>query len=333
MPYFKKYKVVILAFDGALASAITGAMDIFSFVGISWQRFNNTPLEPRFEVSIASLHQQPVRCTNQLLLQPQQDIAQVNGIDILLIPTIGGDIDKVLENNRQLLPYIQKIANQGSDIASNCSGTFLLASAGLLDNRKATTHWGYADKFRAMFPQVNLKERDLITQSEQFFCAGGGVAFNDLCLLLIERYCGRDIANQMAKAHVINRQSGFQSTYANLHSFKQHKNDAVIKVQEFIEQHYQDKLNIRELAKMINVTERTLNRSFQKHVGMTPSRYIQSVRLENAKRLLEQGINNTRQLASLVGYEDPASFGRLFKQQSGFTPVEYRSTFQRNFIN
>ncbi|MFC4699237.1 GlxA family transcriptional regulator [Glaciecola siphonariae] len=331
MPYFKKYKVTIVGFDGALASAITGAMDIFSFAGVSWQRFNHLPPEPRFTVSLASLNQRPVECINRLTLNAHQAIEDINSTDILLIPTIGGSIHKVLEQNQALLPHLVRISQSGCDVLGNCSGAFLLAKAGLLNDRTATTHWGYASLFANMFSDVNLDIKQMITQSDNVYCAGGGVAFHNLCLLLIERYCGREVANQVAKAHVIDTHRTNQSAFTNIRQLKQHQQPQIVKVQEFIEDNYQLPLKVSELAKMVHVTSRTLNRQFQQWVNMRPIEYIQTIRVEQAKRLLEGGHKHIQSLALEVGYEDAASFAKLFKKTTGYTPAQYKIKFHRDF--
>jgi transcriptional regulator GlxA family with amidase domain len=331
MPYFKKYKVTIVGFDGALASAITGALDMFSFAGVSWQRFNQQPPEQRFSVSIASYQQRSFECTNRLQLQANEALEDVSSTDILLIPTIGGSVEKTLQDNLMLIPHLVRLSQSGCDIASNCSGAFLLAKAGLLDGRVATTHWGYADLFGKMFPEVELRINQLITHSDNVYCAGGGMAFHNLCLMLIERYCGRDTANQVAKAHVIDVHRNHQSAYANLRLLKQHQQPQIIKIQEYIEDNYRDSLQVNELARMANTTARTLNRQFQQSVNMKPIQYIQSVRVEQAKRILESRQIPIQQLANEVGYEDSASFAKLFKKQTGLTPVQYRTKFHRDF--
>jgi transcriptional regulator GlxA family with amidase domain len=331
MPYYKQYKVAIVGFDGALASAITGALDMFSFAGVSWQRFNQQPPSQRFAVSIVSLQQRSFECTNRLVLNANEAIEDLEQTDLLLIPTIGGSVEKTLEDNLALLPHLVRLSQKGCDIASNCSGAFLLASAGLLDNHIATTHWGYAKLFAKMFPNVDLRINQLITQSDKVYCAGGGMAFHNLCLMLIERYCGRETANQVAKAHVIDVHRNHQSDYTNLRLLKQHQQPQIIKVQEYIEDHFSDALNVTELAKLVNVTTRTLNRQFQQWVDMKPIEYIQSVRVEQAKRLLENRQITIQQLANQVGYEDTASFAKLFKKHAGLTPAQYRIKFHRDF--
>ena len=337
MPYFKPFKVIIVGFDGVLGSALTGALDLFSFTGVSWQRFLNEEVEPRFNVQIASLGGVDIRCSNRLIMQAHGDIQEVTECDLLLIPTIGDSIDKVLSQNSALIPHIKRLANTKADIASNCSGAFFLAKAGLLDGKIATTHWGYANKFKADFPLVDLQENQFVThsknqskeQSGNIFCAAGGSAFYDLGLLLIERYCGREISTQVAKTQIIDSKRGNQNSYTNVTLHKPHADQLVQQVQEFIEENFKQPIQVSGLAAMVNITPRTLNRRFQSCVAMRPIEYIQAVRIEQAKRLLELGDVTIKSLAEQVGYDDISSFTRLFKRATELTPKEYQDKFSR----
>jgi transcriptional regulator GlxA family with amidase domain len=265
------------------------------------------------------------------------DIQEVTECDLLLIPTIGDSIDKVLSQNSDLIPHLQRLTNTKADIASNCSGAFFLAKAGLLDGKVATTHWGYASKFKADFPLVDLQENQFVTQSKSqskeqsgnIFCAAGGSAFYDLGLLLIERYCGREISTQVAKTQIIDSKRGNQNSYTNVTLHKPHSDQLVKQVQEFIEENFKQSIQVSGLAAMVNITPRTLNRRFQSCVAMRPIEYIQAVRIEQAKRLLELGDVTIKSLAEQVGYDDISSFTRLFKRATELTPKEYQDKFSR----
>ncbi|MGP9548023.1 GlxA family transcriptional regulator [Psychrobacter sp. AOP7-D1-21] len=337
MPYFKPFKMIILGFDGVLGSVLSGALDLFSFTGVSWQRFSNESVEPRFNVQIASLGGGDIRCSNRLIMQAHCDIRDVTECDLLLVPTIGDSIDKVLKQNSELLLHLVRLANTKADIASNCSGAFFLAKAGLLDHKIATTHWGYANKFKADFPLVDLQENQFVThsrseftnQSGNIFCAAGGSAFYDLGLLLIERYCGREISTQVAKTQIIDSKRGSQNSYTNVTLHKPHSDHVIKQVQEYIEENFQHSLQVSRLAAMVNITPRTLNSRFQSCVAMRPIEYIQAVRIEQAKRLLELGDVSIKSLADQVGYDDISSFTRLFKRATELTPKEYQDKFSR----
>ena len=325
----KPLEVVILGFDGALSSVLTGALDLFSFTGVSWQRFSDLEVQPKFKVKIASVGGVDIKCSNRLILQAHCDINDIQECDLLLIPTIGDSMDKVLKRNSDLIPHLIRLADTNADIASNCSGAFFLAEAGLLDNKIATTHWGYANKFKTDYPLVELQENQFVTQSGNIFCAAGGSAFYDLALLLIERYCGREMSTQVAKTQIIDSKRGSQNSYTNVTLHKPHSDVLVKQVQEFIENNFEQSIQVSDLATMVNVTSRTLNRRFQSCVAMRPIEYIQAVRIEQAKRLLESGKVSIKSLAYQVGYNDISSFTRLFKRATELTPKEYQDKFSR----
>ena len=137
MPYFKPFKMIILGFDGVLGSVLSGALDLFSFTGVSWQRFSNESVEPRFNVQIASLGGGDIRCSNRLIMQAHCDIQDVTECDLLLVPTIGDSIDKVLTQNSELLPHLVRLANTNADIASNCSGAFFFGKGGIVGSQSS----------------------------------------------------------------------------------------------------------------------------------------------------------------------------------------------------
>lgn len=284
-------------------------------------------------MQIASLGGVDIRCSNRLIMKAHCDIQEVLACDLLLIPTIGDSIDKVLSQNSNLLSHLTRLAQTNADIASNCSGAFFLAKAGLLDHKVATTHWGYASKFKEDFPLVDLQDNQFVThatsESGNIFCAAGGSAFYDLGLLLIERYCGREISTQVAKTQIIDSKRGNQNSYTHVTLHKPHSDQLVKKVQVHIEENFRQALQVSNLAAMVNITTRTLNRRFQSSIGMRPIEYIQAVRIEQAKRLLESGDVSIKSLAHQVGYDDISSFTRLFKRATGLTPKEYQDKFSR----
>tara|TARA_R110000744_G_scaffold80307_8_gene157677 strand:- start:12230 stop:13204 length:975 start_codon:yes stop_codon:yes gene_type:complete len=323
------YKVTILGFDQAYASAITGVLDIFGLAGITWQRMQGLPIKPLFDVQIASLNQRHVKCINQLELNAHVSIESVDKTDLLLIPTIGGDPIEVLKNNVELLAHIRKHYSLGADIASNCSGAFFLAQAGILDKRMATTHWGYADLFRQLYPNVNLHIDRMITEQDNIFCSGGGMAWFDLALLLIERYAGHDIATTTAKAHVIDLSRGDQSAYASLRTKKYHQDVEILAVQHWLEEHFAQKVVVDTLCEKVNLTSRTFVRRFKRATEQSPLAYLQGVRVEAAKKHLEASTHSVERIVNLVGYDDLSSFTRLFKKHTGLSPSQYGKKFRR----
>ncbi|MEE4246074.1 MAG: helix-turn-helix domain-containing protein [Kangiellaceae bacterium] len=327
------FKVTILGFKHAYASAITGAIDLFSLAGVTWQRMHGSQPIKQFNVELATVGGEAIQCINRIELSGQVDIAEVKHTDLLLVPTIGGPLDEVLAENQSLIEHISRLHNTGSDIASNCSGAFFLAEAGILDHRPATTHWGYAEIFKQRYPAVKLQAEQLITQSDNIYCAGGGMAWFDLALLLIERYCGHEVASQTAKSHVIDLARDQQVAYANVAAKRQHQDHEVREIQTWIDQNFCSRVTISELARRFNLSQRTMIRRFKAATGFSPLNYLQNTRLENAKKFLENESWPLQLIVSKVGYDDISSFSRLFQRRAGLTPIQYRKKFQRRRIS
>jgi len=320
-------QVAIIGFDQALATAITGIMDLFRMAGVTWARIHEQQPKPHFEVMLATPGGRPCRCVNGLTLQAHCSWENLGSPDVVMLPTIGGEIDRTLAENQELRFLLQHWHHAGVDIASNCTGAFLLADAGLLDHRDATTHWGYCDLFRQRYTRVNLRPHQLITANDTIFCAGGGMAWFDLGLFLVERYCGVEVARTLAKAFVLDMGRQNQAAYASVHARRYHQDQTILAVQQWLDQNLATPIRLDELAERFNLSPRTFKRRFRAATGETPLNYLQSLRVEYAKKLLETPQLRLAQVTEQVGYDDVSSFSRLFRSRTGMTPGTYRSRF------
>ncbi|QEY59054.1 GlxA family transcriptional regulator [Pseudomonas sp. C27(2019)] len=321
--------IVILGFDSALASAITGVMDLFALAGVTWNRVQGETVGRHFNVRLASPCGEPIRCINGIQIAAQLSYAQIEQVDAIIVPTIGGPIDEVLAQNPELLALLQHANREGWTIAGNCTGNFLLAEAGILNGRRATTHWGFKERFAQRYPAVKLTADQLITRDAHIYCAGGGLAWFDLGLHMIERYVGFEVALQTAKAFVIDYRRDSQLSYSLMRLAKPHKDELVKQVQAWLQEHYAQEFTLDALAERFNVSKRTLIRRFNGALGSPPNAYLQSLRIEAAQKLLEESELTVDRVMSQVGYEDTSSFRRLFRSKTGITPSEYRRRFSR----
>lgn len=323
-------KVCILGFEYAFATSITGVIDLLSTAGTAWNFFQGKQLSPKFEVRLATLDGNPVRCLNNLTLNAHCRFDEIGEVDVLMVPSIGGEIEKALERNPEILAIIQKYAQTKTQITGNCTGSFFLAEAGLLDGRKATTHWAQAERFRQRYPKVNLVPEQLITTDGQVFCSGGGSAWLDLALYLIELYIDHETAIESAKAMVMDsgrRQS--QLNYFSVHRNKYHKDETVKAVQEWVDQNYAKDFSLAWLADQYAMSPRTLIRRFKAATGESPLAYLQAVRIDVAKKYLESSTQTIAEITQNVGYEDVSSFSKMFKRKVGLSPREYRARFSK----
>jgi len=323
------HHVTVLGFDFAFSSAITGISDLLSTAGVTWNYIHGEQMKQKFKVEIATLDGSPVRCANSIEIKAHKALSEIEKTDLLLIPTIGGSISQTLKNNQAILPWITQQHALGADIASNCTGAFLLAESGLLNNKRATTHWGFIEEFQHRFPHVDLQPNELITTDGSLFCSGGGMAWFDMALFLIERYCGYDVAMASSKAYVIDIGRGSQSAYSSIPGKRYHQDESILLVQEWLDTHYHEAIDIDLLAQLANMTERTLKRRFKKATDDSPINYLQRLRIEAAKKQLESGRDSVESITHNIGYEDVSSFIRLFKKHTGLSPSVYRARFTR----
>lgn len=321
--------VTVLGFDYAFASAMTGVSDLLSTVGVTWNYIHGNALASEFKVEVATIDGQPVRCANNIQIEAHKAVNDIKHTDLLLIPTIAGDIEQTLQRNKTLLPWIIKQAEQGADIASNCTGAFLLAETGLLNNRMATTHWGFVDEFRGRYPDVDLRPERLITADGTFFCSGGGMAWLDMGLFLIERYCGYDVAMASAKSNVVDLSKSSRATYSSIPGKRYHQDSAILNLQDWLDLNFKRDISIAQIAEQAAMTERTLIRRFKQATGDSLVHYIQCLRVDAAKKLLRGEHMTIEAITQQVGYQDVSSFIRLFKKHTGLSPSVHRARFSR----
>lgn len=332
--------VSIIGFDGALASAITGVIDLFRLAGVTWARIHGEQPVPHFTTRLLTRNGDPCRCINGITLLSdgrweELNRESANNTDLVIVPTIGAPIDQVLASNSDLIDWLSQFNNLNNNlagrvrVASNCTGAFLLAEAGLLDGREATTHWGFSTAFRQRYPQVDLHPEKLVTVDGHIACAGGGMAWWDLGVHLVERHAGAQIARELAKAFVIDAGRNSQAPYSALQTKRYHSDPVILKLQSWLEEHYGEAVNLQSLAALSGLTTRSLIRRFKQATGDTPTSYLQAIRIEAAREHLENSRWSVEDVTRLVGYEDVSSFSRLFRKQTGLAPGTYRSRFGR----
>lgn len=326
-------QVSILGFDYAFATSIVGVIDLLSTAGTAWNYFQGKSLAPKFRVQLATPDGNAIRCLNNLVLQADCRFDQIGQPDVVLVPSIGGDVDKALARNRDLVALLQHYYERGTQIVSNCTGAFFLAEAGLLDGRKATTHWAHAERFRKRYPQVHLVPEQLITTDGRIFCSGGGTAWFDMGLYLIELYIDHETAIESAKAMVLDAGRASQLTYFASNQNKYHNDDAIRSIQEWIDEHHAEDFSLAWLAEEKAMSPRTLIRRFKSATGESPLAYLQTVRIEMAKRLLETSKQTIAEITQNIGYEDVSSFSKMFKRKVGLSPREYRGRFSKHIVD
>ncbi|HQM44271.1 MAG TPA: helix-turn-helix domain-containing protein [Smithellaceae bacterium] len=320
-------KVTILALRGAQASSITGPMDAFLFAGVLWNIACGEQASPCFEVIVASPDGKGVKCANRLYIKPHCAIHEVTGTDLIIISAITGDVRRVIERNGEVLDWLKQQYRSGVQIASICTGAFLLAETGLLDGKTATTHWGFIDLFRSRYPLVHLRPEAMLTDEGDLYCSGGSNSFNDLSFYLIEKLSSREVAVQCAKAMIQDFGRSTQAPYAAVQFPKSHHEQDILAIQRWIEENYREGITISMLAERYAMSHRTLERRFKQATGSSPLVYLQKVRINAAKALLEKPYTTFEEVTYHVGYEDISSFRKIFQRHTGLRPKEYQRLF------
>lgn len=320
--------VTVVLLDDGYASTAVMPIEIFHSAGALWREIKGQQPEPRFRVTTASLDGGAVRSPYAgLRMSPQCAIADVTRTDIVVVPTSGLAMDEKLIENSALLPWLTNHYAHGAYIAGVCMGAGYLAEAGLLDGKQATTHWAIAGDFAKRYPKVDWRADMFVTEDSRLLCSGGLTAAADVSLYLVEKLCGHEVAVQTAKALLLNMPRASQSGYSMLPLSPPHNDDAVRGVEHVLQTKFRDTVSIDSLAEAAGMSPRTFLRRFKAATGRLPGAYLQAVRIETAKAMLERDRTAVQSVACAVGYDDVSFFRSLFKRATGMTPAEYRSHF------
>jgi len=322
-------RISILVTKGAILGNIEGPRQVFTEVN---QFFTSMDQPPLFDVHLVGLKNESL-LNDGLYTIATEPINSVDKTDLIIVPAMYGNLPKAVEDNKEFIPWIVEQYKKGSEVASLCLGAFLLASTGLLKGRKCSTHWLAAQVFRQMFPDVELVEDKIITDEMGIYSSGGAYSSLNLVLYLVEKYAGREAAIFCSKAFQIDIARNSQSPFMIFKGQKDHEDEPVRKAQEFIENNFRNKITVDELASMLALSRRNLERRFKKATSNTVSEYIQRVKIEAAKLSLESSMENVNEVMYNVGYQDPKAFRGIFKKITGLSPVQYRNKYNRTFVN
>jgi transcriptional regulator GlxA family with amidase domain len=319
--------ISILVPKGDVAlSCIEGSFTVFNKVNDFLKLAGKPPL---FKVQLVGLTREPEEYQRLFQVQPDLTIDQVKKTDLIIIPAVNGDMDKVIAMNADFIPWMVKQHHRGAELASLCVGSFILASTGLLKGKKCSTHWQAVDHFKRMFPDVNLVSEKIITDEQGIYSSGGANSFLNLILYLVEKYAGRDMAVYASKVFEIEIDRLTQSPFIIFGGQKDHDDEPILKAQEFIENNFQDRISVEQLASMLAISRRNLERRFKKATSNTALEYMQRVKIEAAKLSLESSRENVNEVMYKVGYTDTKAFRNTFKRITGLSPVEYRNKYYR----
>lgn len=307
-------------------SCIVGAYHIFTEANNYYQRQNKTPV---FTIELAGVSAQADFVNGLLSVMPQKDIASLQHTDLVIIPAIRSGFSKPDSGNQVLINWIRDRYKTGAELASMCTGAYLLAATGLLDHRNCSLHWNAVDHFRTLYPKVVLQAEQLITDEQGIYTNGGGYSFLNLVLYLVEKFYDRQTAIYCSKVFQIEIDRHTQSNFVIFNGQKMHGDELIRQAQEYIEQHFRDKISFEDLSRKFAVGRRNFDRRFIKATGNTPVAYWQRVKIESAKKLLETSRKTVNEVMYEVGYADIKAFREVFRKISGLSPTAYKGRYNK----
>ncbi|MEN5193652.1 GlxA family transcriptional regulator [Sphingobacterium faecium] len=285
--------------------------------------------KPIFHIEYVGLHEYVHANSGEYTIKTNRLLSEVIKTDLLIIPPTFGDIDEGIRANADAIPYFKTLHQAGAAVASLCVGAFLLAETGLLKGKKCSTHWAYVNEFREKYPDIEIEDGTIITAHDRIYSSGGANSLWNLILYLVEKYSDRETAIMVSKYFALDIGRNSQSQFSMFKGQRNHNFTDIQKVQDFIEEHYHDKITVEDLANLINVGRRTFERRFKDATSNTPIEYIQRVRIEAAKKYFEASRKNVSEVMFQVGYTDTKAFRDIFKKITGLSPIEYRNNFAK----
>jgi transcriptional regulator GlxA family with amidase domain len=322
--------VTLLFLDGTSSSTAIGPLEVFINAGRMWNILNGKEPRPSFRVTTASVDGRAVSCDGPLQLTPVAALNSIRQTDLIFVPSTGLSLDDVVERNAAVVPWLQRWQKRGVPIASVCSGVGLVAATGMLDGKRATTHWGIAEQFRQKYPRVRWMPELMVTEDHGFYCGGGLNAALDLSLYLVEHYCGHETCVQTAKALLIEMPRAWQAGFAIVPLKTEHTDDVISNAQEWLHENFHRTFPLEAPARRVGMSLRNFVRRFKQATGDSPLTYLQKLRVAAAKRLLENDHRSMQEISDAVGYQDVVFFRQLFQRHTGVSPSAYRRRFGLN---
>jgi transcriptional regulator GlxA family with amidase domain len=310
-------------------SCIAGAYDFFSRAN-HYRKINGQ--KELFKIVLAGLTDEAEIGNGLMAIRPQTSIDDVPVTDLIIIPAIAHDFQKLSANNSLLMDWTLSQYKNGAEVATMCTGAFMLASSGLLDGKSCSIHWNSVDKLRNLFPLIEVRKDQLITDEQGIYTNGGAYSFLNLLIYLVEKYYGRETAIYCSKIFQVEIDRQTQSAFTIFNGQKSHGDDIVKQAQEFFEDNFLEKISVEEVSQKFAVGRRNFDRRFVKATGNTPIEYLQRVKVESAKKSFETTRKTVSEVMYESGYNDMKAFREVFRKVTGLTPLEYKQKFNKEAL-
>jgi transcriptional regulator GlxA family with amidase domain len=286
--------------------------------------------EPMFEVQLVGLTKEVPFSEGIFTVHTDALLKNIQKTDLIFVPALSGDMKHALQQNAEFIPWIVNQYKKGAEVASLCIGAFMFAATGLLNGKKCSTHWIYANEFREMFPDVTLVDDKIITEEDGLYTSGGANSYWNLLVYLVEKYTNRETAILASKFFAIEIDRKSQSPFIMFSGQKKHEDEPIREAQQYIEANVTEKISVEELAVKFAIGRRHFERRFKKATNNTPVEYIQRVKIEAAKKHLETSRKNVNEVMYEVGYSDTKAFRTIFKKITGLSPIDYKNRYNKN---
>jgi transcriptional regulator GlxA family with amidase domain len=318
--------ISILVPESAVMQAIADPQYLFAAAN---QFLAASGKKPLFNVQLVGAKKEVKLNDGIFSVHTDKQLKDIKKSDLVLIPALFGDMQTAISKNKVLLPWINEQYKKGAEVASLCVGAFLLASTGLLNGKKCSTHWGFQNEFRQLFPEVEVVDGSVITEEHRIYSSGGANSYWSLLLHLLEKYTDRGTAILASKYFAVDIDRDSQTAFAMFKGQKNHADIEVKKAQEYIEKNITERISVDELADMAAVGRRSFERRFKLATNNSVLEYIHRVKIEAAKRQFEISRKNINEVMFEVGYTDTKAFRTMFKKITGLTPIEYRNKYNK----
>ena len=307
-------------------SSIVGSYKILNRANSYW---SETHQKNKYKIELVGISKE-VDFHNCLFnVKPQKLICEISRTNLIIIPSLNHNYEQAIQCNKPIIEWLEKQYKNGAEIASICTGAFLLASSGLLDGKTCSTHWAFEGTFRNIFPKIDVQTDKLMTDENGIYTNGGAYSFLNLVIYLVEKYFDRQTAIFCSKVFQIEIDRHSQSEFIIFKGQKNHNDDLVLNAQIQIENQLQEKVNVEDLSAHYAISRRNFDRRFLKATGNTPLQYSQRVKMEMAKKSLEMTRKTINEVMYEVGYSDLKSFREIFRKYSGMTPTEYKNKYNK----
>jgi len=320
-----KHVTIVVPHGEVNLSSLYGCLEILYSANKHWQRAGNKPM---MEICLAGFMKELKLDIGYFTIHPV-DIDEIKNTDLIIIPSVPYS-DDLFVQNAALITWMREQYKSGAEIATMCTGAFLLAATGLLEGKTCSTHWEVAANFRRLFPNIDLQPDRLIVADKGIYTNGGAYSFLNLILFLVEKYFNRDTAIFCSKVFEIDIERSSQSPFMIFRAQKNHGDELISRAQTYIEENLAEKISFEELASKLAISRRNFDRRFVKATGNTPVEYLQRVKVELAKHTLEKGRKTIFEVMYEVGYADDKAFREVFKKITGLSPLDYKAKYNKD---